>query len=77
MNEAIIERLQEIASTRIWSDDSYKYAPVSIHSKLNKANVPSSDIEDVYEEGFEVGQVRLARKLLLDMGLSYTIKEEV
>lgn len=65
MNEAMIAHLQEIASQRVWSDNEDAYAPKHVHNFA----------VDAYDEGFSVGQVRLARKLLLELGLSYTVKE--
>lgn len=64
--QALFDRLKEIASTRVWSDDAMADAPESCMN---------DNVDDAYSEGYEVGEVRLARSLLEQLGLSYTVKE--
>jgi hypothetical protein len=52
--DELIKKLKELASTEIYSD----------RDELCPSSLESTNVDDAYSDGYDVGQVTLARELL-------------
>ena len=69
MNEKLIDRLKKLAETFTWADGMKK--PDTIIDDYAGGNE-----DDAYYGGERSGQTELAREILTELGIEFTIEEE-
>lgn len=67
MNEKLIERLKELAETRSWAD--------GLDSDNIVDDYAGGNIDDAYYGGERSGEISLARSILEELGIEFTIED--
>jgi len=67
MNEKLIERLKKLAERRVWADGFTGETYIDDYAGGN--------IDDAYYGGENSGETILARSILTELGIKFTIEE--